>query len=190
MSEGSIDNTLADYLGAYGPLPLGKSFALMDYLLQLVGKAHSAGLTDGALSPARLVVDDSGQVELLPAAEARPIEDGGAYLAPEQREGEPAGPGSDVYALGVMAYHMMTGVLPYSAGDDPVDPLALLPNITDHVRRTLTIAVQKDPADRFADALEFRAALRGQSNAALEGRELKWTVPEGASDVAEGDRAE
>lgn len=184
MSDGSAGLTLADYLAEHERLPLGEGLAIMDALLELVGEMHRANTADGAISPARIVAVGPGKVALIPAAEAKPYPGADEYLSPQQRAGEPADPRADVYALGVLAYRALMGVLPYSAGEDPVDPHAYLPNLTERVRRTFTIAVQKNLTERFGDALTFRAALRGDSDLALESPTLRWAVPEG---IPEGD---
>jgi serine/threonine protein kinase len=176
--------TLADYLDEHGTLPLGEGLALFDALLQAVGEMHREGVTDGALNPERIVIIAPGRIALVPAGDAAPCADADAYRSPQQLDGKPADVRADVYALGVLAYRMLMGVLPYSAGDDPLDPHAYLPNLTDRVRRTLTIAVQKNLTERFGDALTFRAALRGESDMALASPTLRWAVPEG---VPEGD---
>ena len=66
----------------------------------------------------------------------------------------------------------------------PADPRTVLPKLTDRVARTLLIAVQRSLTERFADALTMRAALRGDSQAALDTPTLKWAVKEG---VPEGE---
>jgi serine/threonine-protein kinase len=94
-----------------------------------------------------------------------------AYLSPEQARGEPAGPASDMYALGVVSYQLMSGHLPYEAAS--LTDLARLeesgppPRLSDEVRDvpvTLASAVARalarDPARRYADAAEMEDALR------------------------------
>lgn len=64
------------------------------------------------------------------------------------------------------------------------DPFALVPKLNDRVRRTLLIALARNLTDRFADALTMRAALRGDSQVALDTPTLRWAVAEG---IPEGD---
>lgn len=180
MGDERVVGTLADYLAEHERLPLGEGLAILDGLLEIVGEMHRTDTADGALNPGRIVAVGPGRVALIPAADAVPYAEADAYLSPQQRDGKAADVRADVYALGVLAYKMLMGVLPY-AGDvaEPADPHAYLPNLTDRVCRTLTIAVKKNLTERFGDALTFRAALRGESAVALDTPSLRWAVAEG-----------
>jgi serine/threonine-protein kinase len=182
---GDEGTTLAQYLGANQRMPLADGLRVLDELLALVGERHRAGATDGALTLERVLVTPEGRVRLLAADEAAPAADADAYRSPQQRDGADADVRADVYALGVMAYRLLCGAMPY-AGEaaDPADPRAFLPALTDRVRLSMTIAVQRNLTERFGDALTFRAALRGDSDLALASPTLRWAVAEG---IPEGD---
>lgn len=186
MSDELTGRNLAEVLEEHGKLPLGEGLALLDILLALVGDMHRTDTADGALHPARIEVTPQGHIRLLPKEVAAAATDAGAYLSPQQLKGEQADVRADVYALGVIAYRMLTGELPYTEGaDEPTDIHEYLPNLVDRVRRSLAIAVARNLTDRFGDALTFRAALRGESALALESPTLRWAVAEG---IPEGDR--
>ena len=91
--------------------------------------------------------------------------------SPEQARGEPAGPASDLYALGVVSYQLLGGRLPYdsasltdlarqqSAGE-PLPLHELDPEIPRALSAVVARALARDPADRFADAAAMEHALR------------------------------
>ena len=94
-----------------------------------------------------------------------------AYLAPEQARGEPAGPASDMYALGVVAYQLLAGRLPYEAASltdlarlQESGPPPRLDEVTPDVAPALAAgvarALHRDPEQRYADATEMESALR------------------------------
>ena len=144
--------------------------------------AHRNGVVHRDVKPGNLLRSPDGLVKLADfgiakAAELTGITQAGsvlgtaAYLAPEQARGEPAGPASDIYALGVVAYQMLAGRLPYEATSltelankqlneappslDEVNP-EVPPALAHAVARSLSI----EPSDRYAGALAMGEALR------------------------------
>ena len=101
----------------------------VDYLSQSckgLDYAHRNGVIHRDVKPGNLLVSDSGVVKLADFGIARAIDQSSitqvgsvlgtaAYLAPEQARGEEAGPRSDIYSLGVVAYQLLSGRLPYEA---------------------------------------------------------------------------
>lgn len=181
---GEVTTTLQQRLETEGRLPLGGGLALLDELLRVIGESHRDGACDGALTPARVGITDAGMPVVLGADTPAPA-DAAAYRSPQQRDGDAADARADVYALGVIAYRTLTGEMPFAPGADaPTDPVGYLPGLNDTVRRTLLIAMQRNLTERFADALTMRAALRGDSQVALDTPTIRWAVPEG---IPEGD---
>jgi serine/threonine protein kinase len=172
---------------AGGRLPLGEAITLLDELTRIVGEGHRQGRTDGELIPARVLVDGP-RVRVSAPAGASEI----AFQSPQQLEGKAADPRADVFALGVIAYRAVVGVDPFgdTASDPasrlaaiekgPADPLQYMPKLADHLRQALLIALARNLTERFADALTMRAALRGESQVALDTPTLRWAVAEGA----------
>lgn len=178
-------STLEEYLASVGRMPLGAGLSMIDMLLERVGEGHRDGVTIGTLTPGRVRLLDDGRPMVLGQDEGVVTPQAEAYLSPQVRDGKEADPRADVYSLGVIAYRTLTGRLPYAQGaDEPTDPVAYLPNLNETVRETLLIALQRNLTERFADALTMRAALRGDSQVALDTPTLKWAVPEG---IPEGD---
>jgi tRNA A-37 threonylcarbamoyl transferase component Bud32 len=89
-----------------------------------------------------------------------------AYMAPEQARGEDVDARADLYAVGVLAWEMLTGQLPYVAGDalsmavmHAQDPIPRLPRHLRHWQRFFDKALAKSPAQRFRNAQQMREAL-------------------------------
>jgi len=94
-----------------------------------------------------------------------------AYIAPEQARGGQLSPATDVYAVATMLYELLAGVLPFSeVGDDmallfkhayeqPVPLREVAPGVPDPVAAVVMRALATEPADRFATAESFGAAL-------------------------------
>lgn len=99
-----------------------------------------------------------------------------AYMSPEQGRGERVDPRSDIYSLGVVLYELLTGQVPFDA-DTPFavvlkhttaplpPPRGLRPDLPEGIERVLLKALAKSPADRYADAAAFGAAVRAQCGA-------------------------
>jgi tRNA A-37 threonylcarbamoyl transferase component Bud32 len=89
-----------------------------------------------------------------------------AYMAPEQARGEEVDARADLYSVGVLAWEMLTGRLPYMASDalsmavmHAQDPIPRLPRPLRHWQRFLDKALAKSPAQRFRSAQQMREAL-------------------------------
>jgi eukaryotic-like serine/threonine-protein kinase len=97
-----------------------------------------------------------------------------AYMAPEQIEGGMITPGTDIYALGIVIYEMLTGELPF-AGDTPLStamkrlkapapsPLARVPHLDAKWVAVVARCLEREPEQRFANTEEIMQVLRGES---------------------------
>ncbi len=142
--------------------------------------AHAAGIVHRDLKPANVLLEKSGRVVLTDFGIARPILPEGAaaqtvgvvgtpsYMAPEQVHGDSVGAHSDLYALGVMLYEMLTGTLPFEGPtplaaavarvlQDPPDPRAR--GVPEPMATLILHCMSRDPAGRPASAEEVREAL-------------------------------
>jgi serine/threonine protein kinase len=94
-----------------------------------------------------------------------------AYLAPEQARGEEATPASDVYALGVVIYQLLTGRLPYEGSslaemairresERPLSPSSYNPDVPETLSTAVLLALQGDPTARYSSARALADGLR------------------------------
>jgi serine/threonine protein phosphatase PrpC len=146
----------------------------LDQLLSAMAYAGNKGLVHRDINPANIMVSKDHQIKLIDFGLACPVgtDDfmmGGNlhYLAPEVFDGEPADFRSDLFSLGITAFHMVTGRLPWDAADsaelmkqirhqplpDPGEPVKNLP---ESLRQFILKACGKDPDKRFQTPEEAR----------------------------------
>ncbi|SOD95715.1 protein kinase domain-containing protein [Blastococcus haudaquaticus] len=143
-----------------------------------LGEAHRAGMVHRDVKPGNILVRPDGSVKITDfgiAWSARSVAltrtgqviGTPQYLSPEQAEGRPATPASDVYALGLIGYECLTGS-PAFEGDNPVtialkqvrqDPEPLPADLPAEVRALIGRALGKDAGTRFPDGAAFVAAI-------------------------------
>ena len=175
-------HSCAELLRDRGTLPPDEAVEILAQSCRGLDYAHRHGVVHRDVKPGNLLRSRDGMVKLADfgiakAAEQSDITKVGsvlgtaAYLAPEQARGEPAGPASDMYALGVVAYQLLAGRLPYDAASltdlarlQESGPPPRLDEVTPDVSPALAAAVaralHRDPTQRYADAAEMETALR------------------------------
>ncbi len=153
---------------ARGPIPPGEVVAIAAQVARALWHAHTHGVVHRDLKPANVFLTAEGDVKVLDFGMAllfgRAAPAGGtpAYMAPEQRRGEPEDARTDLYALGALLREMLTGERGVSsAWRDRVPP---------PVGRLLTALLEEEPAARPRSA---RVALDDLEAAARAGRDLQ-----------------
>ncbi len=163
-----------------------KVAALLREILDALGYAHQRGIVHGGVKPANVLFDERGHARLTDFGIARcaaelghPHPAAAGYLSPEQARGNPPGQRSDLYSVGVLAYELLTGVLPFQ-GEDAVataiahveQPIPRLPPMVGAWQAWIDKALAKLPAQRFQSAEEMADAL-----SAIDGSEEGGTRP-------------
>ncbi|HEY6099334.1 MAG TPA: serine/threonine-protein kinase, partial [Anaeromyxobacter sp.] len=115
--------TLADRL-EQGPLPTREGLRIVVEIARGLAHAHAEGVVHRDLKPANVFLCEDGQVKLLDFGLAHALGrrrlDGGtpAFMAPEQWKGAPEDERTDVFALGVLLFRMLSGELPFPEDDE------------------------------------------------------------------------
>ena len=159
-------------------------------ILSALEYAHHRGVVHRDIKPSNIMITDEDQVKLLDFGIA--ITDRSAeltapgfvvgsisYMSPEQISGDKATVRSDIYAVGVTLYEVLTGRLPVGGTsnfaimrshltEQPVAPVELNPRLPAALSQAVLKALEKKPEDRFASAQEFLAALSGVPTAGME----------------------
>jgi tetratricopeptide (TPR) repeat protein/predicted Ser/Thr protein kinase len=144
--------------------------------------AHLEGVVHRDLKPQNVMLEASGRVVVMDFGLARSMEATGltqagaimgtpAYMSPEQARGIPADERSDIFSLGIIAYQMLTGVVPYKADTalasmllrtqgPPKPPMQLAPGIPQALNDIVLKTLATDPANRYQKAADLGKDLR------------------------------
>lgn len=186
-----------------GPMDIAPGVALLQQMCAGLHHAHQLQIIHRDLKPENvmLVPDDGGGAEravvmdfgLAKERRADPaiakltatgiILGTPEFMSPEQIRGKPLDARSDIYALGIVAFEMFTGKLPFQGRNaqemmiarlrsQPVPIRQLRTDVPPAVEKALTKALQTAPEDRFTTALEFGAALTGSESSSGSGGSL------------------
>ena len=173
--------TLESRLRRRGILPLHETLHILRSLAGALDCAHSHGVIHRDVKPANVILGPAGRVTLTDFGVARAAQESrltntGAsvgtpqYISPEQLRGSEIDVRADQYSLGVVAYQMLTGHLPFEADNtpalmyqvvhEPPPPIARYrQDLPDSAQQVLNRALAKDPRDRYRTVTEFVGAL-------------------------------
>jgi eukaryotic-like serine/threonine-protein kinase len=182
-------HSCAELLRDHGPMEVDQAVDVITQACRGLDYAHRNGVVHRDVKPGNLLVSDSDVVKLADFGIARAADQSSitqvgsvlgtaAYLAPEQARGEEAGPRADLYSLGVVAYQLLTGRLPYEANSlselalkqqreapTPVDELnqQVPPALADAIATALALDQEERPANAMLLAEAISAGARGVS---------------------------
>jgi predicted Ser/Thr protein kinase len=165
-----------------GPIPAQEVIPLFKQALLGLGAAHRVGIVHRDIKPSNIMLNKSGIVKVMDFGIAKAISGSRGltrtgmqvgtvfYMSPEQVKGERVDLRSDIYALGVTLYEMLTAHVPFSASSDfqvlsdhvntaPPLPTKFYPYIPKGIENIVLKALEKNPDDRFQTVEEFGAAL-------------------------------
>ncbi len=150
-------------------------------ILKAARFAHRKGIIHRDLKPQNVLIDDEGRARVADFGIARGGENSditatgsvmgtAQYLSPEQAQGKPTTPRSDIYSIGVILYEALTGRVPFEGdsavavalkqvSETPRRPSAIKPDIPPALDAVVMRALAKDPEARFTDADAFLKAL-------------------------------
>jgi eukaryotic-like serine/threonine-protein kinase len=172
----------SDLLREHGKLGIDDTVRIIVEACHGLDYAHRAGVVHRDVKPGNLLIsNETGAVKLADfgiakAAEQTRVTQVGsvlgtaAYLSPEQAQGKEAGPASDIYSLGVCAYQLLTGQLPYeyssltelalkqqNEGFEPVRRFRR--EVPEELDRAIQLTLSRDPEARYGSALELAEAM-------------------------------
>ena len=172
-------------------LTVDRSLEIIEGVLEALSYSHENGIIHRDIKPGNIMLTDTGDVKVMDFGIARAMDDIGAtmtstwnivgtaqYLSPEQATGEAADLRSDIYSVGCLLYELVTGRPPFT-GDTPVAiayqhvssdfplPSSINPELDENIDKIITVALAKNPDDRYQSAdlmlADIRRAVRGQN---------------------------
>jgi eukaryotic-like serine/threonine-protein kinase len=189
---------LREMVSRRGPLGAKVAVSVLRQTASALTKAAEQGIIHRDIKPENIMLTPDGEVKVADFGLARVISNGDSlsltqtgmtlgtplYMSPEQVEGRPLDPRSDIYSLGVTCYHMLTGEPPFrgeTALSVAVQHVRKQPDRLENRRPDLPTGLcrivhkmlAKKPSDRYSDA---RDLLRDLRTTGLEGSDVDWPV--------------
>jgi serine/threonine-protein kinase len=181
-------------LNKEGALPVDRAERIALRICEALDYMHKRGIVHRDLKPENIMVNDRDEIKLIDFGiamkeDARRLTFVNVssmlgtpdYIAPEQVQGKRGDQRSDMYALGVMFYEMLTGKVPFSGPNplavmnerllvNPVPPRELNPEIPPEIEEIVFRALERDPRHRYASAHEMQWDLEHKETVGVEDR--------------------
>jgi len=172
---------LKSFIRRAGPLGAGRAISIAKQVCEGLTEAHRLGVVHRDLKPQNVMIDEEGNARIMDFGIARSLKAKGItgsgimigtpeYMSPEQVEGKETDQRSDIYALGVILYEMVTGRVPFE-GDTPFtigvkhkseipkNPKELNTQIPDDLSYMILRCLEKNKEKRYQSAGEVRSEL-------------------------------
>ncbi len=161
------------------PLPIDRAIRITIAICDALDYIHRNGVVHRDLKPENIMIDDEDRIKLIDfgiagQAGARRLTFGKLsqvmgtpdYISPEQVKGKRGDGRSDIYALGIMLYEMLTGKTPFLGNNpflimndrlvnNPIPPREHRPEISPQLQEAIYRALEREPQDRYSTANEF-----------------------------------
>lgn len=169
--------SLSERIAAYGPLPPAEALAVFKSVAEAIGYIHHHGIVHRDIKPNNIKINSAGAAKLLDFGIAKTLSGPGLtlagdvigtlqYLSPEQLKGGTADKRSDIWALGVLLYEMVSGHLPFEAptvghlyeGVSKAEYLpasVLNPAVPEEIEEIIARCLKRNPASRYQSVQEL-----------------------------------
>jgi predicted Ser/Thr protein kinase len=173
--------TLGQRIRSRGPRPSSEAAGVLRQVAWALAYAHAQGVIHRDVKPdnillesgsGRALVADFGIASIAESTEAggRQVSGTAEFMSPEQAKGEPIGPASDTYSLGVVGFYALSGVFPFQGSttaailakhisEAPPAVASVAQGVPSKLARTIDRCLAKDPAQRFTNDEELAEAL-------------------------------
>lgn len=188
------DGRLLRQILSEGRIPQDRAIRIAINVLEALAYIHENGVVHRDLKPENIMVDDNDNVKLidfgiagdtasrrLTYANITATLGTADYISPEQVKGKRGDGRSDIYAMGIMLYEMLTGKQPFTGASPmetmndrlinyPTPPALVEPNISPQLQEVLYRALERDPKNRYMRAQEFEQDLKHLDQVGVEDR--------------------
>ncbi|HEV2297844.1 MAG TPA: tetratricopeptide repeat protein [Candidatus Acidoferrales bacterium] len=187
-------------LRTHGRLPVDRALKIAEQLCEALDAAHSEGVVHRDLKPQNVLMGKNDQVYVVDFGLAKSLEASAAgmtrtgqylgtprYMAPEQVEAKPVDSRTDLYALGLIIFEMLTGEEPFKGDstlqimyrrvkEKPPNPKDLNPEIPDYLARIILRCMERDPTRRYQKAKDILADLQA-AHAPSRAKTMQISLP-------------
>jgi serine/threonine-protein kinase len=173
--------SLLTLLEGHQAFPMPRAIRILEQACSALDYAHKHNIVHRDIKPANLMLTDDDTLKITDFGTAKILRFNvtqtahvigtPSYMSPEQIKGKPVDGRSDIFALGVILYEMVTGEKPFPGenittvifkiiNEEPIPPRKLDPSIHPGLSAVITRALAKEPTARFQNCAEMLAALR------------------------------